>query len=104
MALIARRSFKYGSRSYSPGEVVPVRPSDRRALQAMKFVEQGEAAPVSAHELVMRSHLQYGYAQAAQAAAPEESPEEAEDAPVEAEPEAAKPKRKYNRRDMQADD
>ena len=91
MALIARRSFKYGSRSYSPGDAVPVRPGDRKALTALGWIEHGEEAPkFTAEELMRRASMGYGYK------APEATDEDQE--------EAAKPKRKYNRRDMKADD
>lgn len=86
MALIARRAFKYGSRSYSPGEVVPVRPSDRKALTALGWIEQGEEAPKFTPEELRRRAYGYGV-----------EPDE----PV---AEEVKPKRKYNRRDMQAGD
>lgn len=87
MALIARRSFKYGSRSYSPGDAVPVRPGDRKALTALGWIAQGEEAPKFApEELMRRASMGYGYKAL-----------EATDAEV-------KPKRKYQRRDMRADD
>lgn len=97
MALIARRSFKYGSRSYSPGDAVPVRPSDRRALTALNFVAEGTPT-LSTREAFMRSHLQYQYD------APDEPVAETPEAAPEETPEEVKPKRKYVRRDMQASD
>lgn len=71
---VARRTFKYGSRQYLTGDTVPVRPSDRRPLRAMGWIGD---APKVAPRIV--------------------EPVVIEDEPVE------KPKRKYTRRDLQAE-